>query len=134
VTWLFLRGVVVGLEVAVLHRAVVLSRAEGRVDVGSCACAGGGFPVAFGLVAGGFEFVVVQARAGAPVAGDGAAAGSGGSSALGAGALGGALVPPDVVQLGNGVAEGGADGRDVAADKLADGGFTDAERSVLLLT
>ena len=59
-----------------------------------------GFQLGGGLVAGGVELVVVEARAGAPVAGDGPAAGGGGGGALEAVALGGALVPPGVVEVG----------------------------------
>ena len=44
-----------------------------------------------------------------------------------AGAGGGALVPPGVVQVGDLVAEPGADGAGVAADDLADGHLADAE-------
>ena len=44
-----------------------------------------------------------------------------------AGAGGGALVPPGVVELGDRVAEPGADGAGVAADDLPDGHLADAE-------
>ena len=69
----------------------------GRADVGGGAGAGGGFPAVAGAVAGDIELVVVQGGGGAPVPGDGAAAGEGGGAAFGAGAFGGAFVPPGVV-------------------------------------
>src|SRR5208283_4687898 len=78
-----------------------------------------------GPVAGDVELDVVQGGGGAPVAGDGPAAGGGGGAAFGAGAFGGALVPPGVVQVGDRVAQLGADGAGVAADQGADGHLAD---------
>jgi len=49
------------------------------------------------------------------------------SGAFGAGAFGGALVPPRVVQAGDGVAQGRADGAGVAADQPLDGFLPDAQ-------
>src|SRR5579859_2730378 len=92
------------------------------VEVGSRTGTGGRFPSPAGPVAGGVELVVVEGGAGAPVPGDGAAAGEGGGGALGAGACGGAFVPPGVVQAGDRVAELGGDGAGVAADEFLDGG------------
>ena len=109
------------------HRRFLSVMAGARADVGGGAGAGGGFPALAGPVAGDVELVVVQGGGGAPVAGDGAAAGGGGGGAFGAGAFGGALVPPRVVQVGDGVAEPGADGAGVAADEVLDGGLADAE-------
>src|SRR6266852_1395374 len=99
----------------------------GRTEVWGDAGAGGGFPAVAGAVAGEVELVVVQGGGGAPVPGDGAAAGQGGGGALGAGAFGGALVPPGVVQVGDGVAQLWADGAGGAADELLDGRAADAE-------
>ena len=93
--------------------------AGGRADVGGDAGTGGGFPAVPGAVAGDIELVVVQGGGGAPVPGDGAAAGGGGRGAFGAGAFGGALVPPGFVEVGDGVAEVRADGAGLAADELA---------------
>ena len=84
--------------------------ADGQADVGGDAGAGGGAVAGAGAVAGGVELVVVQGGGGAPVPGGGAAAGAGGGGAFGAGAFGGALVPPRVVQVGDRVAQLGADG------------------------
>ena len=80
-----------------------------------------------GPVAGDVEQVVVEGGGGAPVPGDGALAGGGGRAAVEPGAGRGALVPPGVVQVGDLVAEPGADGAGVAADDLADGHLADAE-------
>jgi hypothetical protein len=99
----------------------------GRGDVGGDPGAGGGFPAVPGAVAGDVEQVVVEGGGGAPVPGDGAFAGGGGRGAVEPGAGGGALVPPGVVELGDGVAEFEADGAGVAADDLADGRLADAE-------
>src|ERR1700683_151820 len=82
---------------------------------------------AAGAVAGGGEQVVVEGGGGEQVAGLGAAAGLGGGGAFGAGAFGGALVPPCVVDAGDGVAEVGADGGGVAVDEPLDGEFADAD-------
>ena len=73
------------------------------------------------LVARGVELVVIEGGGGAPVSGDGAFAGGGGRSAFVAGALGGSLVPPGVVDGDDHVAEFRADGGGVAADQGADG-------------
>ena len=86
-----------------------------------------GFQPYAGPVAGDVEQVVVQGGGGAPVPGDGAFAGGGGRGALGAGAAGGAFVPPGVVEAGDGVAQLRADGAGVAADELADGHRVDAD-------
>jgi hypothetical protein len=91
------------------------------VNVGGGAGAGGGHPALPGPVAGGVEQVVIEGGGGAPVAGDGAFAGDGGRGALGAGAGGGAFVPPGVVDDDDGGAQPGADSTGVAADELADG-------------
>src|ERR1700691_4963165 len=78
-------------------------------------------------VAGGVELVVVQGGGGAPVPGDGAFAGGGGGTAFEPGAVGGAFVPPGVVEGGDGVAELGGEGGGVAGDELADGLLADAD-------
>src|SRR5689334_23492941 len=88
---------------------------------GGDAGAGGGAVAGAGAVAGGVELVVVQGGGGAPVPGGGAAAGAGGGGAFGAGAFGGAFVPPRVVQVGDRVAQRRADGAGVAADEPLDG-------------
>src|SRR5271167_789596 len=98
----------------------------GRADAGGGAGAGGGFPALAGPVAGDIELVVVQGGGGAPVPGDGAFAGGGGGAAFGAGAFGGAFVPPGVVDGGDRVAQLGADGAGVSADQGADGHLADA--------
>jgi DNA invertase Pin-like site-specific DNA recombinase len=100
-----------------------------RGDVGSDPGAGGGFPAVPGPVAGDVEQVVIEGGAGAPVPGDGALAGGGGRGALERGAGRGALVPPGVVELGDGVAQLEADGAGVAADDLPDGRLADAQRA-----
>jgi len=101
--------------------------ADGQADVGGDAGAGGGAVTGAGAVAGGVELVVVQGGGGAPVPGGGAAAGAGGGGAFGPGAFGGALVPPRVVQVGDRVAQGRADGAGVAADQPLDGFLPDAQ-------
>src|ERR1700733_7208059 len=98
-----------------------------RVEVGGDAGADGGAVAALGAVAGGVEFVVVEGHGGAPVGGAGAAAGGGGGGAFGAGAFGGAFVPPGVVQVGDRVAQVRADDGGVAADEALDGFFADTE-------
>src|SRR5271165_5226908 len=69
----------------------------------------------------------MQGGAGAPVSGDGAAAGASGGGTFGAGAFGGALVPPRVIEVGDGIAQLGADGAGVAADEALDGFLAHAE-------
>jgi len=68
------------------------------------------------------EQVVIQGSAGAPVPGDGAAAGGGGRGTFGAGASGGALVPPRVVQVADRTISPQlrADGAGVTADEPLD--------------
>src|ERR1022692_4460207 len=97
------------------------------MDVGGSAGADGGTPPGPGAVAGGVKPVVVQGGGGAPVPGGGAAAGQGGGGTFSAGAFGGALVPPGVVQGGDGVAQLRADRRRVAAGEAADGHLAGAE-------
>src|SRR5690349_18141016 len=99
------------------------------MDVGGDAGAGGGFPAVAGAVTRNVELVVVEGGRGTPVAGDGALAGGGGGAALEPGAGGSALVPPGVVQVGDGVAQLGADGAGVAANDLADRHLADVERT-----
>jgi hypothetical protein len=67
------------------------------------------------------------AAGGRGAGGRGAAPGGGGGGALEAVALGGALVPPGVVEVGCLVTEAGADGGGVTADDGADGHLADAE-------
>ncbi len=109
---------------------------HGQADIRGDAGAGGGFPAVLRPVAGDVEHVVVQGGGCAPVPGDGAVTGGGGGGALEAGPARGALVPPRVVEVFDGIAQVPADGAGVAADELADGhgmgagGAGDAGRAV----
>src|SRR6266516_20607 len=94
---------------------------------GDAGAAGGPPPVRW-LVAGLVELVVVEGGAGAPVGVSGAAAGSAGRGPLGRSVLGDLFVPPAVVELRDGVAQGGADGLGVTAYDPLDGRLAGADR------
>src|SRR6266487_631518 len=104
-----------------VSRASPHLRLPRRADVGGDASARCGAPAVGGFVAGDIKLVVIERGSGAPVSGDRAAAGGSGSSALGAGPFGGALVPPLVVDADDDVAEPDADGLGVAIDQGANG-------------
>src|SRR5262249_46473198 len=74
-----------------------------RADAACRAGTLSGFPAVAGPVAGDVEEVVVEGGAGAPVPGDRPPPRGRGGGAFGAGAFGGALVPPGVVEVGDGL-------------------------------
>jgi hypothetical protein len=92
-------------------------------EVGGGAGAGGRFPVVTGPIAGRVEQVVVEGGGSGPVPGDGLFAGGGGCSAFESRTAGGALVPPRVIEVRDGVAQLAADGTGVAADELRRSGL-----------